>query len=111
MLNPPAGAPATNPDGRGAPEVSLDAQTWRGRAITTGNRGRFRRQTSLLVLFGGGGRSYSTHERTRMSRLSGECRVKRLKQGVAEWNAWREQFPDVVEVYLRRCLVALAARD
>jgi hypothetical protein len=75
MLNPPAGAPATNPDGRGAPEVSLDAQTWRGRASTTGNRGRFRRQTSLLMLFGGGGRSYSTHERTRMSRLSGECRL------------------------------------
>src|SRR5215218_1971606 len=31
MLNPPAAAPATNPDGRGAPEVSLDAQTWCGR--------------------------------------------------------------------------------
>src|SRR5215207_6198885 len=75
MLNPPAAAPATTPDGRGAPEVSLDAQTWCGRAGTTGNLGRFRHGTGLLGLFGGGGRSYSTHERTRMSRLPGECRI------------------------------------
>jgi integrase/recombinase XerD len=40
----------------------------RGVAPTSGNR-------PLSMLFRGHRRCYSTHERTRMSRLSGECRL------------------------------------
>ena len=76
MLNPPAAAPATNPDGRGAPEVSLDAQTWCGRAGTTGNLGRFRRQIGFLVLFEDGRQSYSSPDNVPASYLSWECRFE-----------------------------------
>ncbi len=48
MLNPPAAAPTANPDGRSAPEVSLDTRTWRCRADTTGRLGQFRRQKGPL---------------------------------------------------------------
>ena len=51
-----------NRNGRSAPEVSLDARTWCDRAVTTGTQGRFRRQSSLLVLFGDGHQGYSTYE-------------------------------------------------
>jgi hypothetical protein len=62
MLNPRTGAPAANPDGRGAPEVSLDEQTRWYRTGTSGNRGRLRQKPGLLVLFGVGRQSYSIYE-------------------------------------------------
>ena len=51
-----------NPNGRSAPEVSLDAWTWCARASTTGTQGRLRRRSSLLVLFGDGHQGCSTYE-------------------------------------------------
>jgi hypothetical protein len=62
MLNPRAGAPAANPDGRSAPEVSLDEQMRWYRTGTGGNRGRIRQGTGLLVLFGVRRQGYSTYE-------------------------------------------------
>ena len=62
MLNPRAGAPAANPDGRSAPEVSLDGQTRWYRTGPSGNRGRLRQKTALLVLFGVGRQGSSTYE-------------------------------------------------
>ncbi len=62
MLNPRAGAPAANPDGRSAPEVSLDGQTPWHRTGTSGHRGRLRQKTGLLVLFGVRRQGYSTYE-------------------------------------------------
>jgi hypothetical protein len=53
--NPHSALPGTHttvePDGRGAPEVSLDTRPWCGRAGTTGPRGRFRRRARFLMLF------------------------------------------------------------
>jgi hypothetical protein len=62
MLKPRAGAPAANPDGRSAPEVSLGGQRRWYLTGTSGNRGRLRQKTGLLVLFGVGRHSYSTYE-------------------------------------------------
>src|SRR3954471_4038411 len=62
MLNPRAGAPAANPDGRSAPEVSLDGQTPWHRTGTSDNWGRLRQKTGLLVLFGVRRQGYSTYE-------------------------------------------------
>ena len=43
MLSLQADAVTAEPDGRSAPEVSLDARVRRCRVGTTGNRGQFRR--------------------------------------------------------------------
>ena len=51
-----------NPNGRSAPEVTLDAWTWCARASTTGTQGRLRRETGLLVLFEGCCQGYSPYE-------------------------------------------------
>jgi hypothetical protein len=61
MLNPRAGAPAANPDGRSTPEVSLDGRMWWYRTGTRGHRGRIRQETGLLVLFGVRRQGYSTY--------------------------------------------------
>ena len=63
MLNPRAEAPAANPDGRRAPEVSLDEQMRWCRTGTRGSRGRIRQETGLLVLFGVRRQGYSTYLR------------------------------------------------
>ena len=47
MLNPHLQGGTVEPDGRGAPEVSVDGRTWRCRADVTGHRGRFRPQTAF----------------------------------------------------------------
>src|SRR3954452_2363897 len=75
MLSPRAEAPTANPDGRSAPEVSLDTRTWRGRADTTGHWGRFRREMGLLMLHGDGRQGYSIPGNAPASCVSGECRM------------------------------------
>lgn len=75
MLNPRAGAPAANSDGRRALEVSLDGQMRYYRTRTRGHRGRIRQETSLLVLFGVRRQGYSTYECGQMDCLSEECRL------------------------------------
>ena len=74
MLSPQAVAVTAEPDGRSAPEVSLDVRVRRYRVGTTGNRGQFRRHTGLMVPFGDGHQGYSTPKSTPASFLSGECR-------------------------------------
>ena len=49
-------------DGGGAPEVSLEGQTRWYRTGTSGNWGRLRQKTGLLVLFGVRRQGYSTYE-------------------------------------------------
>src|SRR5829696_2815520 len=75
MLSPRAEAPTANPDGRSAPEVSLDTRTWRCRADTTGHWGRFRREMGLLMLHGDGRQGYSIPGNAPASCVSGECRI------------------------------------
>src|SRR5829696_152622 len=75
MLSPRAEAPTANPDGRSAPEVSLDTRTWRCRADTTGHWGRFRREMGLLMLHGDGRQGYSIPGNAPASCVSGECRL------------------------------------
>ena len=58
MLSPQAVAVTAEPDGRSAPEVSLDARVRRCRVGTTGNRGQFRLHTGLMVPFGDGHQGY-----------------------------------------------------
>src|SRR3954463_8076983 len=60
MLSPQAVAVTAEPDGRSAPEVSLDARVRRCRVGTTGNRGQFRLHTGLMVPFGDGHPGYPT---------------------------------------------------
>ena len=60
MLSPQAVAVTAEPDGRSAPEVSLDARVRRCRVGTTGNRGQFRLHTGLMVPFGDGHQGYPT---------------------------------------------------
>src|SRR5918994_3859860 len=76
MLSAQAVAVTAEPDGRSAPEVSLDARVRRCRVGTTGNPGQFRRQTGLIVPFGDGHQGYSTPKSTSASYLSGECRTR-----------------------------------
>src|ERR687883_113060 len=76
MLSPQAVAVTAEPDGRGAPEVSLDARVRRCRVGTTGNRGQFRLHTGLMVPFGDGHQGYPTPKSTSASYLSGECWLK-----------------------------------
>ena len=76
MLNPQAVAATAEPDGRSAPEVSLDARVRRCRVGTTGNLGRFRRQIGFLVLFEDGRQGYSSPDNVPASYLSGECRFE-----------------------------------
>jgi hypothetical protein len=76
MLSAQAVAVTVEPDGRSAPEVSLDARVGRCRVGTTGNRGQFRRHTGLIVPFGDGHQGYSTPKSTSASYLSGECRLQ-----------------------------------
>ena len=76
MLSAQAVAVTAEPDGRSAPEVSLDARVRRCRVGTTGNRGQFRRHMGLMVPFGDGHQGYSTPKSTSASYLSGECRCK-----------------------------------
>src|SRR5829696_9066628 len=75
MLSPQAVAVTAEPDGRSAPEVSLDARVRRCRVGTTGNRGQFRLHTGLMVPFGDGHQGYPTPKSTSASHLSGECRL------------------------------------
>jgi hypothetical protein len=74
MLSRQADAVTPEPDGRNAPEVSLDARVRRCRVGTTGNRGQVRRHTGLMVPFGDGHQGYPTPKGTSASYLSGECR-------------------------------------
>src|SRR5215212_2029343 len=74
MLSPRAEAPTANPDGRSAPEVSLDTRTWRCPADTTGPWGRFRREMGLLMLHGDGRQGYFIPGNAPASCVSGECR-------------------------------------
>jgi hypothetical protein len=60
MLSLQADAVTAEPDGRSAPEVSLDARVRRCRVGTTGNRGQFSRHTGLMVPFEDGHQGYST---------------------------------------------------
>src|SRR5215213_5239686 len=83
MLSAQAVAVTAEPDGRSAPEVSLDARVRRCRVGTTGNRGQFRRHTGLIVPFGDGHQGYSTPKSTSASYLSGECRCKPPKRCLA----------------------------
>src|SRR5215217_2911767 len=76
MLSPRAEAPTANPDGRSAPEVSLDTRTWRCRADTTGHWGRFRREMGLLMLHGDGRQGYSIPGHAPASCGSGEGRFR-----------------------------------
>src|SRR5215210_5716947 len=76
MLSAQAVAVTAEPDGRSAPEVSLDARVRRCRVGTTGNRGQFRRHTGLIVPFGDGHQGYSTPKSTSASYPSGECRLR-----------------------------------
>ena len=76
MLSPQAVAVTAEPDGRSAPEVSLDARVRRCRVGTTGNRGQFRLHTGLMVPFGDGHQGYPTPKSTSVSYLSGECWIK-----------------------------------
>ena len=64
------------PDGRGAPEVSLDGRIWRCGAGTPGDRGRFRQRNSPLVLFRDAGQGYSAPESTPAGHLSGEYQLR-----------------------------------
>src|SRR5215210_5893396 len=77
MLSPQVVAVTAEPDGRSAPEVSLDAPVRRCQVGTTGNRGQFRLHTGLMVPFGDGHQGYSTPKSTPASYLSGECRFQR----------------------------------
>jgi hypothetical protein len=70
MLSPQAVAVTAEPDGRSAPEVSLDARVRRCRVGTTGNRGQFRLHTGLMVPFGDGHQGYPTPKSTSASYLS-----------------------------------------
>src|SRR5215210_3536922 len=81
MLSAQAAAITAEPDGRSAPEVSLDARVRRCRVGTTGNRGPFRRHTGLIVPFGDGHQGYSTPKSTSASYLSGECRSRLNRAG------------------------------
>ena len=74
MLSAQAVAVTVEPDGRSAPEVSLDARVRRCRVGTTGNRGQFRRHTGLIVPFGDGHQGHSTPKSTPAGFLSGESR-------------------------------------
>ena len=60
MVSAQAVAVTAEPDGRSAPEVSLDARVRRCRVGTTGNRRQFRRHMGLIVPFGDGHQGYST---------------------------------------------------
>ena len=62
MLSVRAEAVMLERDGGGAPEVSLDGQTRWYRTGTSGNWGRLRQKTGLLVLFGVRRQAYSTYE-------------------------------------------------
>src|SRR5919112_5548859 len=83
MVSAEAEAVTVEPDGRRAPEVSLDARARRCRVGTTGNRGQFRRHTGLIVPFGDGHQGYSTPKSTSASYLSGECRLNGDLAGIA----------------------------
>jgi hypothetical protein len=74
-LSPQADTVTAEPDGRSAPEVSLDARVRRCRVGTTGNQRQFRRHTGLMVPFGDGHQGYSISKSTPASFLSGECRL------------------------------------
>src|SRR5215211_1723828 len=85
MLSPRAEAPTANPDGRSAPDVSLDTRTWRCRADTTGHWGRLRREMGLLTLHGDGRQGYSIPGNAPASCGSGECRFRQeLKNSACE---------------------------
>src|SRR4051794_14912612 len=91
MLSPQAVAVTAEPDGRSAPEVSLDARVRRCRVGTTGNRGQFRLHTGLMVPFGDGHQGDPTPKSTSASHLSGECRQRRVR--VAQSAAPPEPIP------------------
>jgi hypothetical protein len=61
-IRPRAGAPATNPDGRRALDMSLGVRAWRGWAGATGARSRFRQPSCRFLLFGNDHQGYSTYE-------------------------------------------------
>src|SRR5215213_9114743 len=82
MLSAQAVAVTAEPDGRSAPEVSLDARVRRCRVGTTGYRGQFRRHTGLIVPFGDGHQGYSTPKSTSASYLSGECRMNSARRSL-----------------------------
>ena len=62
MLRLGAEAVMLERDGSGTPEVSLDEQTRWYRTGTSGNWGRLRQKTGLLVPFGVRRQGYSTYE-------------------------------------------------
>src|SRR3954453_1509250 len=74
MLNPRAGAPASNPDGRRAPKVSLDGRTQWCRTGTSGNRGRLRRKPASWGCSELVARAILPTKREQIGCLSGECR-------------------------------------
>ena len=75
MLSLAAEAVTVEPDGRGAPDASLDGRKWRCRAGATGDRGRFRQETGLLMLFRDGPQGYSSLGGPLARLRSGECRL------------------------------------
>jgi hypothetical protein len=75
MLNPHLQGGTTEPDGRGAPEVSDDGRMWRCRAGIPRDRGGFRQRNSLLVLFRNPGQGHSAPESAPTGRQSGEYRL------------------------------------
>jgi hypothetical protein len=60
MLRLEAEAVTGEPNGRGAPAPQLVSGGRRYRARTTGDRGRFRHETGLLMLVGDGPKGYSS---------------------------------------------------
>src|SRR5215204_1098827 len=101
MLSPQADAVTAEPDGRSAPEVSLDARVRRCRVGTTGNRRQFRRHTGLMVPFGDGHQGHSTPKSTPAGFLSGESRInKRLNSTPQNATQSHAAFSEEVETVL-----------
>ena len=57
MLSLGAEAVTVEPDGRGAPNASLHGRKWPCQAGVTGDRGRLRQETGLLMLVRDGHRA------------------------------------------------------
>src|SRR3954451_11680017 len=78
MLSPQADAVTLDLDGGGASGVRLGGCNRRGLVGARGSQGRSTGSIGSLALFRSRPWRYSTHERRRMSRPSGECRFKSL---------------------------------
>ncbi len=64
-------------DGSGAPEAPLGGCNRRGLAAACVSKSRSRGSVGTLALLRSRARRYSAHKHGRMSRPSGECRIKK----------------------------------